>query len=117
MKPYDTSEYEANTLVRMTFKAFELGFPFTFDDIDPTVGTIAASQKVKFDKMKAWSDSPFHPYQCSKVLTCYKIIKKHTKEICVKCLSVSRNKKCTSKMCKSCCAEHGAPVCGAHRKK
>ena len=58
-KPFDTSEYEATTLVRMAFKAFELGFPFSFGDMDPTVGRIAESQKAKFDKMKDWSKSPF----------------------------------------------------------
>jgi hypothetical protein len=117
VKPYDTSEYEATTLVRMAFKAFELGCPFTFGDLDPTVGTIAASQKLKFDQMKEWNDSPFHQYQCNKVSTCYKIVKKHAKENCVQCLTVSCNKKCRSKMCKSCCAEHGAPVCSAHKNK
>ena len=50
-KPFDTSEYEATTLVRMAYKAFELQFPFEFGCIDPTVGTLAMSQKVKFDKV------------------------------------------------------------------
>ncbi|KAL7425454.1 hypothetical protein ACHAXM_000022 [Skeletonema potamos] len=50
VKPYDASEYEETTLVRMAFKAFELGFPFTFGGLDPTVGTIAESQEAKFDK-------------------------------------------------------------------
>jgi hypothetical protein len=117
VKPYDTSEYEATTLVRMAFKAFELGFPFTFGGLDPTVGTIAESQKVKFDKMKGWNDIPFHAYQCNKVSSYYKIVKKHTEVNCAKCLSVASNKKCTSKMCKKCCTEHGAATCAAHKKK
>ena len=52
-KPYNTTEYEATTLVRMAFKAFELKFSFTFGSLNPIVGTIAALQKEKFDEMKA----------------------------------------------------------------
>lgn len=117
VKLYDTSEYEATTLVRMAFKGFELDFPINFGTLDPTVGTIAESQKVKFDKMKGWNDSPFFEYQCKKVRSHYVIVKKHSKVNCVKCLSAISNKKCKSKMCKQCCAEHGAPTCAAHKKK
>ena len=55
-KPCGTSGYEAatTTLVRMAFKAFELGFPCIFGELDPTVGALAESQKAKLDKMKDW---------------------------------------------------------------
>ena len=115
-KPYDTSDYEA-TLVRIAFKAFDLDLPFSFSDLTPedVGGTIAESQKVKIDQMAAWHNSPFLTYTCKKEKTFYKIVKKHSQEKCVKCLTKNRNKKCTTNMCKPCCAEHGAPTCSAHK--
>lgn len=115
VKPYDTAEYQATTLVRMAFKAFQLDFPFTCD-IDPTDGTIAESQKVKIDQMKHWSDNPFHSYQCNKFQSYYKIVKKHSKVTCVKCESAVGNKMCSSKMCKKCCLQHDVP-CAQHKRK
>ena len=115
-KPFDTSEYKATTLVRMAFKAFELGFPFTFGDMDPTVGTIAESQKAKFDKMKDWSKSPFLAYQLKKERTHYCIVKKYIQTKCVHCGSNNSNRQCKNKMCKRCCLEHGTVACRAHKK-
>ena len=117
--PYDTSDYGATTLVRIAYKAFDLGFPFTFGDLTPedVGGTIAESQKVKMDLMSDWHNSPFLTYKCKKEKTYYKIVKKHSQEKCVKCLTKNRNKNCTTKMCKPCCAEHGASICSAHKKK
>ena len=116
-KPFDTAEYEATTLVRMAFKAFELGFPFTFGDIDPTVGSIALSQKVKFDKMKEWGSSPFHPYQLKKVQNHFFIVKKHPQVKCVHCGMNNANKQCKNEMCKKCCLQHGALSCKTHKHK
>ena len=114
--PYDISEYGATTLVRIAFKAYELGFPFTCN-IDPTDDTIAESQKIKFDKMKDWSNSPFHPYQCKKVKTYYKLVKKHASVNCVKCESRKANKTCANKMCRQCCLIHGDPCTVTSHKK
>ena len=115
-KRYDTTEYGANTLVRMAFKAFELNFPFTFGSLDPTVGTIAELQKEKFNKMKAWTNSPFHNYQSEKKKSHYWIIKKHEQVKCVKCGTKNANQKCSNKMCKECCLVHGSVSCKSHKK-
>eukprot|EP00986_Skeletonema_menzelii_P014343 scaffold9453_cov75-Skeletonema_menzelii.AAC.1 len=119
VKPYDTLEYGATTLVRLAYKAFDLDFPFTFGDLTPddVGGTIAESQKVKIDQMERWHNNPFITYACKKEKTYYKLVKKHSQEKCVKCLTKNRNKKCNANMCKPCCAEHGAPTCSAHKKK
>ena len=37
--------YRATTCVRMAYKAYEMGFDFSFGKVDPTVDTIANSQK------------------------------------------------------------------------
>ena len=115
-KTFDTSGYEATTLVRMAFKAFELGFPFTFGTMDPTIGTIAESQKVKFEKMKDWNDSPFHAYQLKKERSYYRIVKKHEQVKCVKCGTKNANRNCSNKMCKRCCLTHGSVSCRTHKK-
>ena len=116
MNPYDSTEYEATTLVRMAFKAFELNFPFTFGSLDPTVGTIAASQKERFDKMKDWTNSPFHVYQLKKKHSHYQIIKKHEQVKCVKCGTKNANQKCSNMMCKGCYLVHGSASCKTHKK-
>ena len=51
----NTDEYEANTCIRISYKAFQLEeylVEFSISNIDPTKGTIAASRKEKFDQMK-----------------------------------------------------------------
>ena len=115
-KPFDTSEYEATTLVRMAYKAFELQFPFEFGCIDPTVGTLAMSQKVKFDKMKDWRENRFHSYQLKKEHSHFCIVRKHLQVKCVKCGTKNANKNCANKMCKGCCLQHGASSCKTHKK-
>ena len=48
----NTDEYEANTCIRIAYKAFQLEdylVEFSIANIDPTKGTIAASGKEKFD--------------------------------------------------------------------
>ena len=115
-KPYDNSKYEATTLVRMAFKAFEMNYPFTFGSLDPTAGTIALSQKVKFDKMTEWTNSPFHTYQLKRVLTYYRIVKKHKQVKCGKCGRKNANLSCSNKMCKKCCLDEGPLSCKARKK-
>ena len=79
---------------------------YSFGKLDPTVGTIAFSQKNKFDKMKRWVDSPFHEYQCNKSGNHFVMAKKHTKTRCVGCTTGWANKNCSYKMCKLCCFKH-----------
>ena len=99
--------YEATTCVRLAYKAFDLGLKYSLGKLDPTVGTIALSNKVKFDKIKDWHGSPFHEYQCNKRGTCFAIVKKHKKQTCfVEDCSGWANKNCSYGMCKKCCVNH-----------
>ena len=108
VKPYDTSEYEATSLVWMAFKAFGLASLSHLVVLTQLLPSLQNRRKQSLTKMKgcwSWNDSsPFH-YQCNKVSSYYKIVKKHTKVNCAKCLSGVSNTKCTSKMCKKCCTE------------
>ena len=104
--------YGASTCVRIAFKAFQMqSFGFSLCKIDLTKGTLAESQKVKFDKMKAWPDSPFLEYTCRKPhrnRNVYAIEKKNGKLPCVGCSQDRANKKCCFNMCKACCVKHCA---------
>ena len=114
----DISKYGPTTCVRMAYKAFEMGFPFSFGGIDPTVGTIASSQKKKIDEMTEWPNSPFHEYQCNQCRSHFVIAKKHKKIKCSKCLTRLGNTACSSKMCKQCCLDHNTiMLCKTHGKK
>ena len=97
-----TIENGATTCVRMSYKSFQLGFKCLFGDIDPTVGTLALSQKKKFDEMLEWVDSPLLDYQCNKHANHFVLAKKHNRVRCT-CGKAWINKDCTNKMCKKCC--------------
>ena len=103
----NTSSYDATSCVRIAYKAFDLRLEYSLGKLDPTVGTIAASNKAKFDKMKGWPDSPFHEYQCNKRGNCFIIVKKHKKVACAneECNGWA-NKNCSYSMCKKCCIAH-----------
>ena len=106
------ASYSATTCVRIAFKAYQLGeynVKYSFANIDPTKGTIAASQKEKIDRMKVWPESPFHEYQCNKCRTYYVIASKHKKTTCAgeDCL-LWANKSCSHVMCKKCCIKQEA---------
>ena len=51
-------------------------FNYSLGNIDPTKGTIAKSQKAKFDEMKQWVGSPLHDYQCKKEKSHFILAKK-----------------------------------------
>ena len=103
--------------MRMAFKAFEMDYPFTFGSLDPTDGTIALSQKAKFDRMAAeWTNSPFHTYQLKKERSYYRIVKKHKQVKCGKCGRKNANLSCSNKMCKKCCLDAGLLSCKTHKK-
>lgn len=111
IEPIDTfnaaEKYDATTAIRMAFKAYQMKWlSFSLGNIDPTKGTIAASQKEKFDKMKDWVDSPFHEYQCNKCRTYFVVAKKHQKVACTVCSTERANTKCSYNACKGCCVKH-----------
>ena len=116
-KPCGTSGYEAatTTLVRMAFKAFELGFPCIFGELDPTVGALAESQKAKLDKMKDWVENPFHEYECKKALSHYRLVKKHAKMNCSRCKSAPVIEAALQRCVRS--VAHGDSACSAHKRK
>ena len=113
IKPMDTFNvdgYGATTCVRLAFKAFQMqSFRFSLCGVDLTKGTLAESQKKKFDQMKDWVDSPFLEYACRKPhknRNVFVIEKKHEKIPCACCETERANKKCSYKMCKKCCVKH-----------
>lgn len=98
--------YGATTCVRMAYKAYQMrDFQFSFEKIDPA-GSIAATQKKKWDEMIDWENNPFHEYQCKKSRNHFVIVKKHKKIICVTCPAGRANAKCAHKMCKKCCVSY-----------
>ena len=86
-RPYVAANYGSTTFVCIAFKVFEMELPFSFGGVDCTNGTLAKSQKEKFDKMKKWVDSPFHEYQYNKCCSYYVNVmkKKNGKVKCVAC--------------------------------
>ena len=56
---------------------------FDIDGIDLARGTIAASGKEDFDRLKDGIGSLFHDYQCNKKDTHYILANKHKKVSCV----------------------------------
>ncbi len=50
----------------MELKAFEMRLMFIFANVDPTQGTMASSQKGKFDSVKRWRNQPSLEYQINK---------------------------------------------------
>ena len=102
----DADKYEATTCVRIAYKAFQLGFKHSFGDIDLTRGTLAKSQKEKFDKMKDWTANPFDEYQCKKCHNHFVLKKKSGKIRCKACIKSWANTQCTYQMCKKCCVSY-----------
>ena len=99
-----------------SFSPFCMGFQFSFEGIDPMQGTVAASQKRKFDEMKGWVDSPFHNYVCNKSGNHFVLATKYRKVKCVNCLARFANARCANKMCKQCCISVGLNACKTHEK-
>ena len=66
MNTINTDEYEANTCIRIAYKAFQLEeylVELSISKIDLTKGTISANGKENFDHMKDWPEIPFREYQ------------------------------------------------------
>ena len=99
--------YDVTTCVRIAYKAWQMpSLRFDIEGIDFTKGTLANSQKAKFDKMKNWPDSPFKEYQCNKRGNHFVMVKKHARVYCVECKTGRANASCSNKMCKKCCSKH-----------
>ena len=62
----------ATTCVRAAYKAKQMGIRFVLGDLDPTIGTLAATQKAKFDEITKWVDNPLVEYcaKAKKVILC-----------------------------------------------
>ena len=65
------------------FQRNEFDLAFDIDGIDLARGTIAASGKEDFDRLKDGIGSLFHDYQCNKKDTHYILANKHKKVSCV----------------------------------
>lgn len=93
----------------MAFKHFEMQhFKLCMKNLDPTVGTLACSQKEKLDKMKSWKENPLTPYDCKKKKNqnCYCLVAKDNELVCADCRSSRVNKSCSTVRCKKCCVEY-----------
>jgi hypothetical protein len=56
---YELPRAKARSLVRIAYKAFEIGLPFDDSSIDPGSEVLYRSHTAKVDEMKDWADSPF----------------------------------------------------------
>jgi hypothetical protein len=62
LKPIRSSERMTKTLVRISYKSMQMGFPFEDGGIDPASESICDSHKQKVDRMANWSSTPFSGY-------------------------------------------------------
>jgi len=98
---------DTTTCVRIAYKAWQMpSFGFDLGSIDYTKGTLANSQKEKFDKMKNWPDNPFKEYQCNKRGNHFVMTKRHDRVYCVECKTGRKNASCSHKRCKGCYSKH-----------
>lgn len=106
---YDYSKYTATTCVRMAFKHFHMpNFKLSMMNLDPTMGTLACSQKEKLDKMKSWTENPLKAYDCKKKMkqNYYYLVARDNQLVCADCRSSRVNKSCSTVRCKKCCVEY-----------
>jgi hypothetical protein len=59
LKAVNPQQTRARSLVRMAFKAFEMGLPFHDHGIDPGSELLFRSHKEKIEQMAAWDANPF----------------------------------------------------------
>jgi|AntRauTorckE5430_2_1112549.scaffolds.fasta_scaffold07164_2 hypothetical protein len=107
--------HDATTCVRIAYKAWQMpSFGFDLGSIDYTKGTLANSQKEKFDKIKNWGDNPFKEYRCNKHGNHFVMTKRHERVYCCECRTGRANATCSHKRCRGCCSKHvrsGASKC------
>ena len=82
-----------------------MSIKFILGTLDPTIGTLAKSQKAKIDKMDGWCDNPLVEYCCKSLNSFFYLEKKHQAVNCPKC-GKRANIKCSYKICKKCCTAH-----------
>jgi len=73
---------KAKSLVRIAYKAFQMGLPFLTGGVDPTSELLVNSHFDKIQEMKEWEKSPFQNYQvvvagggkwkCQEALPCFR---------------------------------------------
>jgi len=105
---------DTTTCVRIAYKAWQMpSFGFDLGSIDYTKGTLANSQKEKFDKMKNWPDNPFKEYQCNKRGNHFFMTKRHDRVYYVECKTGRKNVSCSHKRCKGCYSKKAAETADA----
>ena len=106
----------ATTCVRAVYKAMQMKLRVDLDGLDPSDGTLAKTQKAKFNELSNWCDNPLVEYQCKAVRSHFVIEKKHKAVPCISC-GGRGNTKCSHGRCKKCCiafvSESGAKSCTA----
>ena len=67
----------ATTCVRGAYKSKEMNIKFDMCGLDPLSGTLAKSQKEKYDTLRGWSGNPFTEFNLKQVKSHYVLKKKH----------------------------------------
>ena len=101
----------SRTLVRLAYKSYQLGLPFSMSSLSITDGVLYSSHRKKVEEMEQkWSDYPFSDYKLKKKTTKSFIFTKVKSEC--QC-GRKANLKCISKKCSKCCKLHPI-ICKVH---
>ena len=91
----------SRTLVRLAYKSYDMGIPFSRSSLSLTNGELFTSHRKKVEEMKEkWDDYPFIDYKLkSKSKKSYVFVRVKTECQCGR----KANLKCISKKCSKCC--------------
>ena len=67
----------ATTCVRGAYKSKQMNIKFDMSGLDPSSGTLAKYQKIKYDTLRGWSGNPFTEFNVKPVKSHYVLVKKH----------------------------------------
>jgi hypothetical protein len=114
----------SRSLVRLAFKSFEMGIPFSSEkldgtSIDPCADQLFASHKEKIEAMQRWEDSPFRIMHIVTHMRGGSFLKRLGKKLnCSDCKKGRGNKNCVRVCCKKCClANIEIKTCCVYSKK
>jgi len=63
IRPADETTADAKVLIRIAYKAMQMGLPFDVSMIDPARGTLPNNIVAKIDELKSWPQNPIAGYE------------------------------------------------------